>query len=50
MGTFSVNRHKEVWTATRLEHMGKQHGVQASLQRVPRTAEKPGQLHSWQVT
>lgn len=48
-GDLLCHRHKEVQTATGLEHMGKQHRVQASLQST-RTAEKLGQLHSWQVT
>lgn len=32
-------------TAAELEHMGNQHRVQASFQKVPRTAEKLGQFH-----
>lgn len=40
-GDLLCHRHKEVQTATGLEHMGKQHRVQASLQRVP------GQQRNW---
>ena len=41
-GDLLCHRHKEVQTATRLEHVGKQHRVQASLQKVPQDSRETG--------